>query len=559
MILMSNKVKTLSSLLIIVGMFCVGLFGVALRITGYDLTFIPGDLGDARLNNYILEHGYQWITGQTSRFWHAPFFYPATAVTALSDNHLGTLPIYAVFRLFDFDRETSYQLWFVVFFALNYFCCAWVLRKMSINAWGAAAGGYIFAFSLPVMAFINHSQLMPRFLIPLAFYYVWQYLETRTTKFLTLACVAVAYQFYCTIYIGVFLVMGLIVLFPAFFLVHKRYPDVRALLGGNYRRVAMRALVLILFILSLMPLLLPYYYTSLEYGLRSWEEIATMLPRIQSYFYPAEGSVLWNDLSFLGHGLPMHPEHRLFTGLIPLLALVFMPVIFFRDRTNPLFLKGMVAFIITVFLILLTLSVYEDFSLYRFVSKLPGLSAIRSVTRIMLLVLFPLAIMVGLVLHKISETKGLQRRPFAKGMLLLIILLVVCIDQRVYVAGFMNYSKPESQRRLMKIEAFVKDKHSAAKVLAYMPAKSSDPPYVVHLDAMMAAQNLNMAAVNGYSGILPSDYYDFFMDFDQCRALLKWQEVAAKKYGMNYNAFFDRLIIIGREDCPVGMSYQLKE
>ncbi len=550
MTIFSNKAKTLSSLLIIVGMFFVGLFGVALRIMGYDLSLIPGDLGDARLNNYLLEHGYQWMTGQVSHFWHAPFFYPATAVTALSDNHFGTLPIYTVLRLLDFDRETAYQLWFLVLFALNYFCCAWVLRKMSIDAWGAAAGGYIFAFSLPVMAFINHSQLMPRFLIPLAFYYVWQYLEIRTTKSLTLACAAVVYQFYCTIYIGVFLVMGLGVLVLAFFLVQRRFPDVRTLLGENNQSVALRVLVLILFSLSLIPLLLPYYYTSLEYGLRSWAEIATMLPRIQSYFYPADGSVLWNGLSFLGHGLPMHPEHRLFTGLIPLLALMLMPVIYVRDRANPLSRKGIVAFIITVFLILLTLSVYEDFSLYRLVSKLPGLSAIRAVTRIMLLVLFPLAIMVGLVLHKISETQSLQKRPTIKIMLLLTILLVIFCDQSVSAAGFMNYSKLESQRRLMKIEAFVKDKHSAAKVLAYMPAKSSDPPYVVHLDAMMAAQNLNMATVNGYSGILPSDYADFFMDFDQCHTLLKWQETAAKKYNMNYTRIFDNLIIIAREDCP---------
>src|SRR5262245_54947853 len=32
---------------------------------------IPGDIGDARLTSYILEHFFRWITGQDASFWGA--------------------------------------------------------------------------------------------------------------------------------------------------------------------------------------------------------------------------------------------------------------------------------------------------------------------------------------------------------------------------------------------------------------------------------------------------------------------------------------------------------
>ncbi len=81
---------------------------VPLQMMHFDLSFIPGDIGDARLNNYFLEHGYKWLTGQVESFWNAPFFYPTIRTMSLSDNHLGVLPIYALFRFLHFDRETSY-------------------------------------------------------------------------------------------------------------------------------------------------------------------------------------------------------------------------------------------------------------------------------------------------------------------------------------------------------------------------------------------------------------------------------------------------------------------
>ena len=174
--------KGLIGFLLVFATFCIGMYIVPLQMMHFDLSFIPGDLGDARLNNYFLEHGFKWVAGQVGSFWNAPFFYPTVRTIAFSDNHLGTLPIYVLFRFLHFDRETSYQLWFFVIFTLNYFSCAWVLKKFSVNALGMAVGAFIFTFSLPVIARLGHSQLLPRYMIPLAFYFTISYLEKPDIK-----------------------------------------------------------------------------------------------------------------------------------------------------------------------------------------------------------------------------------------------------------------------------------------------------------------------------------------------------------------------------------------
>lgn len=522
---------------------------VPLQMMHFDLSFIPGDIGDARLNNYFLEHGYKWLTGQVKSFWNAPFFYPTIRTMSLSDNYLGTLPVYALFRFLHFDRETSYQLWFLAVFTLNYFSCVWVLRKLSINALGIAAGAFVFTFSLPVIARLGHSQLLPRFVIPFAFYFALRYFEKPDIKMLALTCLAVVIQFYCTIYMGYFSVLGLLSLLIAFVLLQdNRSTTLRDIVWGSYRTVTLRTIIILLSLISLLPLILPYYKTLLEYGWRSRREIAQMLPRINSYLYPAGGSLLWSWLSPMGSSLPVSWEHQIFVGMLPLVAFIVMPIFYLRYRAEPLLTKGMIASIAIALLILLTL--YYGPSLYRLTLFLPGLRAIRAVTRIILLMLFPLSVVLGVVLTKLSENRGALTRSSATFILSCIVLFAVVLDQNIKASSYNTYSKVESQNRLKIVERLVQKKGSQSRVFAYMPDRSSDPPYAIHLDAMLAAQNLNMASVNGYSGIFPDDY-DFYYNYDRCDSLLKWKAIAENKFGKYYHGkeLFKDFIIAGRDSC----------
>ena len=75
-------------LLLPLAMLCAGLYLVPLSIYGPDFSKVPGDLGDARFNNYILEHDYKYFTGKVDHYWDAPFMYPYKNVIAFSDNLL---------------------------------------------------------------------------------------------------------------------------------------------------------------------------------------------------------------------------------------------------------------------------------------------------------------------------------------------------------------------------------------------------------------------------------------------------------------------------------------
>jgi len=85
-----------------------------------------------------------------------------------------------------------------------------------------------------------------------------------------------------------------------------------------------------------------------------------------------------------------------------------------------------------------------------------------------------------------------------------------------------------------------------------MPQKTSDSPTIIHLDAMMAAQNLNMATVNGYSGKFPRGYIGYFFEhYDQCDNYMIWKIVSTQLYNGSENRYklFDNVEIIGRDGC----------
>src|SRR5271166_5510507 len=54
----------------------MGLVLQPLRLIGWEFRDLPGDQYDAHFNLYVLEHGWQWLSGIQPSFWNAPFFYP---------------------------------------------------------------------------------------------------------------------------------------------------------------------------------------------------------------------------------------------------------------------------------------------------------------------------------------------------------------------------------------------------------------------------------------------------------------------------------------------------
>ena len=185
---------------------------------------IPGDIGDARFNSYVLEHFFRWITGHDPSFWSADFFYPFPLTIAFSDNHLGNAFIYAMFRAVGLAREDAFRAWYVAGFVLNFAAADYALVRLGYSRLSAAAGAFLFTFGMPVMVQEGHAQLIYRFGVPLAVLALEEFQSNGQLRHLALAAFWTTWQFYCSIYNGYFLTLLLLALLIGHALCHRGSP-----------------------------------------------------------------------------------------------------------------------------------------------------------------------------------------------------------------------------------------------------------------------------------------------------------------------------------------------
>lgn len=536
---------------ITIAMFLLGMYFVPLSVMHLDLSRIPGDLVDARLNNYFLEHGYKWVTGQVASLWSAPFFFPAPQVMTLSDNHLGTLPLYSLFRFLNFDRETAYQLWMLALFALNYLCAVVVLNRMRFNSVGATAGAYFFTFSLPMSAQLGHIQLLPRFMIPLAFYFALRFLEEKKNRDLATTCACVVVQFYCVIYIGYFLSLGLAFFFVSYLMLARDRMEIRAVLWGSRKELSERVLAVVGSGAALMPLMYPYYLRMIYSEPISWEVISWMLPRAHSYFCTFNESLMWRWLLRVGNGLPMAHEHRLFMGLLPLLALMLVPLLWIRFPHWRLTWMGKLFSLTLLGTILLTLYV-DGVSAYRLIYWAPGVNAIRAPVRIILMQSFLVAGLVALAITFFASL--LKDRPAsAKTILAGALLILMICDQGLVHPDRLSYDKAEAQSRARAVEELVLARDPQAKLFLYLPSNPHEERAVRNLDAMLAAQSMGIYTVNGHSGYEPRDNRPDPRKPNYRSNLQEWFVFAKVNYReLDHIDLLDHLLIVGDLTCIGG-------
>jgi hypothetical protein len=484
------------------------------------------DLGDSRANMYFLEHGYRWLAGLDPEFWSAPFFYPYSHnVIALSDNHLGGLPIYALFRWLGLNREISIYAWVISISVLNFFSAFWVLKRWRYSMLAAIAGAYIFCFSLPATAQLGHYQLLPRFMVPLAFYFSMQFFRSYAIQDFSLMLLSVAYQIYLGIYLGYFLGIVLVISFFGILLRKERgrrksLDDYKTTTNTKKLRYPF-SVALLLFFVILIPLAIPYLDAIHTVGPRAWNGV--LLPHWQSYFIPNEESYLWGWLWFMGKSVTNAPEQCMYIGIIPLLALLaaIYPFKIYRDdsMSNP---AGLMLWVLGG-TILLTLSVHH-FSFYKILyNYLPGAKAIRVVPRIIVVLLFPIAVVFADVVTRIFHALKVKQTQKIRISLLLLIILMIDQSASVDLVTFGQF-----QQRIEKIKQEFGNNRNAVLWINNVEFPGSRYLFVLaatHLDAMLAAQDLGVPTINGYSGSVPSHYpFELFaLNPNVCQVWQRWR------------------------------------
>lgn len=479
-----------------------------LSVTGVNLKYFPGDLGDARFNTYLLEHAHQYFTGQTDDFWNAPFMYPEEEVISYSDNLLGSAPFYSIFRILGIERETSFQLWYILMGILNFVFSYLFIKSVFKNKYSAVVGALIFTISIALHSQLTHAQMFPRFPIPIAFWFCYHFYKTFNPIYFLGILLSVVYQFYCGIYLGFLLVIPVTLVLLGVFL--SRYKELLKKISQIPWMIKM-LMTPIISALAILPLMLPYLKRSeLLNEEKTYEAIVASLPTIRSYFYVHnDGNPIWSFLSKTGEDYPAFYDHQIFVGGIGTLCLLLffgaLISIAFKRKLNQGF------YLIIGFSALLSFALftrYQGYSLYEYVFKIPGFEALRSLTRIITIFLIFFAFATAFVSNHIFS-KSTKATP----MIFVVLVFIIGID---------NYAKQTSIYRSEKAVAVKRVDDLVNKmshippqtVVSYEPLQQEDAAIFYQLDAMLASQQLHLKSLNGYSATSPVGFDSYWRNID---------------------------------------------
>ena len=515
------------------------------------LSLMPGDLGDARLNNYFLENIYQFIRGRSPSLIHLGFFYPFTYVGGFSDNLFGSSPFYLLARAISGEPDTAFQIWYLIGYLINYFAAYYALRKLEISRVASIAGSLLFAFALPVTGQSEHAQLHYRFAVPLSLVAFIQFLATKNWLNLIKAIGWLVWQFYCSIYIGFFLLLSLSTMSGyyamKFYSIDKR--NSKPLSNNFYlqwqqwpRLTRWKFAFAVVFIgLSMAILFYPYIQVTLLYGAkRTFREISPMLPRLQSYFFSDE-SWLWKSSSAWFGTLPLPWEHRLWIGAVPMILTVFgLRAGISQKRSLTFFL--MASSLITMIVLTLFLG---SFSPWRLLSWLPLASAIRAMARIILVLLFPIAYLCAFAIDQLKN-KNSQIISFLPAVLILLMIFEFSATSPSVS------SKAEWRTRLNTLEATLPADLTKKSVVFF--AQMKGPFYADELDAMWVALMRGLPTLNGYSGMLPPGYsQEYGNDCNEpARRVQAYIDFARSRHSLVDEAVsLKSLVLVGFQKCSL--------
>lgn len=497
-----KSIELLWQYVLLLLIFSAGFVGYVLKSTDW-LRAIPGDLLDARFNSVILEHLFQWVTGIAPKLWSPSYFYPYENVLAFSDNHFGSGWIYILFRLGHLTREQAFLGWFIVGNVFNFWSSYYIFRRFNFSIIASSIGAFIYAFGLPALSKEAHAQLLYRFAVPLSFFAMCQFLQRNRLADIVWTIFWLVIQFFCSIYLGVFLIYLLGALSISFFFLNRKShrKQFKNILAKHFNIAHWISAIFLIVLLSLLSALLYQYQTvSSQYGFtRSVAEIQSMLPRVSSYLISDHSTLS----GWIGGYIPpfhMRQEHQMFFGIgVWILGLLGCWYVY-QNASNEML--GQLALWSLTILFILTISI-NGYSIYRLLLYLPGISSVRAVSRVVLVMLFPIAILAAIAIDK--TLKQLKTSPI-RCFFLFVLISLALIESIFYHPYSTQVSKwIDRQAQLKQLLTAVISKDN----IFFATGKPGDyQDGVIELDAMILAQDMRLPTLNGYSGNFPPGHLD---------------------------------------------------
>jgi hypothetical protein len=505
--------KFTSNLPVIFGLI-VGLCFVTFGVLGFDLGFLPGDLGDTRLNIYFLEHAHQYFFTDnvpTEGYWNAPFIFPQEAIITFSDNLLGTFFIYSLFRFLGCDIYLAFQCWMVVVTILNYLFAYVFVKQVLKNKFAAVLGAFIFAFSIALVEQYAHPQTFPRFCIPIALFFAVRFYKSFAVQEFFLMSLFVVYQIYCVVYLGFMLAVPLaIFLIFAIGLNWKRFV---LKLNLNYLLLVVGSLIINLLIL--LPLVIPYMNSPVKFRpngdvvYRKYEEVFNSIPTLQSYLFVNRDTFMWNSLNYVGMNIENWWDHQLFIGISCFMSVFFLLLFAIKKIAEKrYFPKIFLALGLSALITFLLYIRVDEFSFYSYVFNLPGFSAVRALHRVINIQLIFFGLFVAITFHILFN--GVKN----KWPIFILVFSFIVADNFIYGSGQIRFNKKEAKQRIEPLRLKMQG-IDFGTIVSYEQVALDERKIFHHVDAMLVAQEFGLKLINGYTSDVPSGYYHFAVGFNE--------------------------------------------
>ena len=534
----------------VMGLLFGGIFFRQIVFSHFDL--LVGDVGDARFIGVILEHWWQVLQGIAQ--WLSPtFFFPVQGVLGYGDaGFLNALP-YCVLRFMGIEPFTSYQIVLFVLVAVGWIgsilffrCCL----KLSMFPTIIGAALFVFPNSFATVASM-HTQLFTIYYIPYLAIGIYVFLRNfkKATSigivagiFVAIIVPAIFYTGYYTGWFSIFFVLLLSGVGYAWGTLHSGGKTTWKYIVWKRRNWQKVLPYCVLSAICFIPFLLTYMPVLRQFGGRSYQEIAPMLPSLIDYVNVGPDNWLWGRTlyaTFTGIGSrPLWWE--LIKGVPFGLLLTFLALLIYfiykirhyqltvaEDGTCKIIVDGNEAddagklsilaagLSLAVLLAWLLLLKIQGLSLWWLVLKLiPGAGGIRAVYRFQPVLAFPIAIVVAIGLHQSINYATDHIHSYVKRSAYLVTVSVFClllVVEQFNTGSLAKYSKQQQHDMLARIS----NPPQQAKVFALLPAEGLKKlPYEAQVDAMIIAQKYGLYTINGYSSCFPVGW-DGIYDFDK--------------------------------------------
>jgi len=471
-----------------VAVCCLALVATLHPMLFSGLRLTHGGLGDGRLINYTLEHGYRWVMQRPSHesFWDVPVLYPFPNVSAFTEVLLGVGPFYWIWRWLGFAADTAFQLWIITVWSLNYAAAYFMLRScVQARAISASFGACLLSFGSALQVQFGHPQLIPLFYAALAIAALPRILgaagaatgagRQRAWIAVFFACVVLqAYAcFYLFFFFGLFCALAL--------LWSLAFKDARGRIFAATRKHWLTVSVCALLAVCALDVLAQHYLvTASDAGVRPYA--MRLIPRWYSWLLMGHNSYAYGWLYALPFVPPSNPNHANGLGLV---TLVVCLTALLRHRRSP----AVRVLLLAAASVIVMSTVVGDFSLWGFVhAYVPGGKAIRAAGRIGIVLLVPAAI--GLTLH-------LERLRSRRRMVLFAVVALICLAEQPHRHGWIE--KQMVREHVRAIAARVDRNSQAFFIVCTGPA---DYRYVAD-DAHWVQLATDVPTINGRYGNFP--------------------------------------------------------